>query len=201
MSSPLRIGLTGGIASGKSAVAAAFASLGVPVLDTDVIAREVVEPGQPGLARIVAEFGARVLDRDGRLDRRALRALVFADPAARRRLEAMLHPAIWAGLERQSATAGGPYQVFVIPLLVESGVTAAVDRVLVVDCAVETQLRRLRDREGEAAGQAMLAAQASREQRLAIADDVLDNEGTLQELRDKVAALDRSYRAIAAAGA
>lgn len=201
MTSPLRIGLTGGIASGKSAAATAFAALGVPVLDTDVIAREVVEPGQPGLARIVAEFGERVLDGDGKLDRGALRALVFADPAARRQLEAMLHPAIWARLERQSATAGGPYQVFVIPLLIESNAADAVDRVLVVDCAVETQMRRLRERdgEGEAGSRAMLAAQASREQRLAAADDVLNNDGTLQDLQDRVEALDRSYRAMAAA--
>lgn len=202
MTRTLRIGLTGGIASGKSAAARAFAALGVPVLDTDVIAREVVEPGQPGLVRIVAEFGEGVLGRDGRLDRAALRARVFSDPAARRQLEAMLHPAIWAGLERQSATAGGPYQVFVIPLLVESGARDAVDRVLVVDCATETQVRRLRERDGEtdASARAMLAAQASREDRLAAADDVLDNDGTPEELRDKIAALDRFYRVITAAG-
>lgn len=202
MTRTLRIGLTGGIASGKSAAAEAFAALGVPVLDADLIAREVVQPGQPGLVRVVAEFGRGVLASDGRLDRRALRALVFADSAARRRLEAALHPVIWARLELLAASAGGPYQVFVIPLLVESGSTDAVDRVLVVDCAVETQLRRLRDRDGEseAGARAMLAAQASRADRLAAADDVLVNDGTLEDLRDQVAALDRSYRAIAASG-
>lgn len=198
---PLRIGLTGGIASGKSAAADAFAALGVPVLDADLIAREVVEPGQPGLARLVAEFGDDLLDDRGRLDRRALRTRVFADPAARRRLEALLHPAIWARLEARSAAAGGPYQVLVIPLLVESGAAHTVDRVLVVDCAIETQVQRLRDRDGEseAGARAMLAAQASREDRLAAADDVLVNDGTPQELVQKVTELDRSYRALAAA--
>lgn len=198
---PLRIGLTGGIASGKSAAAGAFAALGVPVLDADLIAREVVEPGQPALARLASEFGDKVLDDQGRLDRRALRTRVFADPAARHRLEALLHPAIWARLEARSAAAGGPYQVLVIPLLVESGAAGSVDRVLVVDCAVETQVQRLRDRDGEseAGARAMLAAQASREDRLAAADDVLVNDGTPQELAQKVAALDRAYRALAAA--
>ena len=156
---------------------------------------------QPGLAGIVAEFGAGVLGHDGRLDRRALRERVFGDPAARRRLEALLHPAIWASLERQSATAGGPYQVCVIPLLAESGATGAVDRVLVVDCARESQLQRLRERDGEdeAGAQAILAAQAGRAERLAIADDVLDNDGALEALPGKVAALDQAYRRLAAA--
>lgn len=202
MTRPLRIGLTGGIASGKSAAADAFAALGVPVFDADLAAREVVEPGQPGLARVVAEFGEGVLDRDGRLDRPALRQRIFADPAARRRLEAALHPAIWARLESRAAAAGGPYHVFVIPLLVEGGSTAAVDRVLVVDCPVETQLRRLRERDGEseAGARAMLAAQANRADRLAAAHDVLDNDGSPEALRAQVAALDRSYRELAAAG-
>lgn len=200
MTRPLRVGLTGGVASGKTAVADAFAALGVPVLDADAIAREVVAPGRPALAGIVDAFGPGVLDALGALDRRALRERVFRDPDARRRLESLLHPAIWQELDRQSAAAGGAYQVLVIPLLVETGATGAVDRVLVVDCPVETQLARLAERDGEteAAGRAMLAAQATRAARLAAAHDVLVNDGTLEELRHKVAALDRSYRALAA---
>lgn len=200
MTRPLRVGLTGGVASGKTAVADAFAALGVPVLDADAIAREVVAPGRPALAGIVDAFGPGVLDALGALDRRALRERIFRDPDARRRLESLLHPAIWQELDRQSAAAGGAYQVLVIPLLVETGATGAVDRVLVVDCPVETQLARLAERDGEteAAGRAMLAAQATRAARLAAAHDVLVNDGTLEELRHKVAALDRSYRALAA---
>lgn len=193
---PLRIGLTGGIASGKSVVAGLFAARGVPVIDTDRIAREVVEPGQPALARVVEAFGDGVLDEAGRLDRRALRERVFADPGDRRRLEGILHPAIMAELEEQSAAAGGDYQVLVIPLLVEGGRSEAVDRVLVVDCPVETQLERLRarDEETEAGARAMLAAQASREQRLAAADDVIVNDGSLEALENRVAELDAQYR-------
>jgi len=192
----LRIGLTGGIASGKSVVAGLFAARGVPVIDTDRIAREVVEPGEPALARVVEAFGKGVLDEAGRLDRRALRQRVFADPEDRRRLEGILHPAIMAELERQSAAAGGDYQVLVIPLLVEGGRSEAVDRVLVVDCPVETQLARLRarDDETEAGARAIVAAQVSREQRLAAADDVIVNDGSLEALENRVAELDAAYR-------
>jgi len=201
MSRPLSIGLTGGIASGKSAVARLFAERGVPVLDTDQIARDVVEPGQPALAEVAAAFGPGVLAADGRLDRRALRQLVFADPAARRRLEGILHPAIRAELARRSAAAGGPYQVWVIPLLVEGGGIDRVDRVLVVDCPVETQLARLqaRDHESEDSARGILAVQASREQRLAAADDVISNDGPLEALTRQVAELDARYREIASA--
>ena len=193
---PLRIGLTGGIASGKSVVAELFASRGVPVIDTDRIAREVVEPGEPALAQVVESFGDGILDEAGRLDRRALRERVFADPADRCRLEDILHPAIMAELERQCAAAGGEYQVLVIPLLVEGGRSDAVDRVLVVDCPVETQLARLRTRddETEAGARAILAAQASREQRLAAADDVIVNDGSFEALEHRVAELDAQYR-------
>ena len=201
MARPLSIGLTGGIASGKSAVARLFAERGVPVLDTDQIARDVVEPGQPALAEVAAAFGPGVLAADGRLDRGALRQHVFADPAARRRLEGILHPAIRAELARRAAAAGGPYQVWVIPLLVEGGGIDRVDRVLVVDCPVETQLARLRARDGENDDSArrILAAQASREQRLAAADDVIINEGSLEALAPQVAALDVRYREVAKA--
>ncbi len=200
MDRPLRIGLTGGIASGKTTVANLFAALGVPVLDTDQIARDVVEPGQPALGQVVAAFGPDILGPDGRLDRPALRARVFADPDSRKRLEAILHPAIRAELARQAEAAGGPYQVWVIPLLVEGGQVDRVDRILVVDCPEEIQLARVMARDGETpeSARAILAAQASREQRLAAADDVIVNDGTEADLAPQVAALDARYRALVA---
>ncbi len=199
MAPPLRIGLTGGIASGKSTVAELFAAHGVPVLDTDRIAREVVEPGRDALRAVIAEFGTEMLGVDGRLDRPALRRLIFAEPAARGKLEAILHPAIRAELARQSARAGGPYQILVIPLLVESGRIDAVDRILAVDCPVEDQLARLQARDGETAesAQAMIAAQASRDARLAAADDVILNAGTMSDLSAQVELLDTRYRVLA----
>jgi dephospho-CoA kinase len=196
----LRIGLTGGIASGKSTVARLFAAKGVPVIDLDEVAREVVEPGRPALAAIAEEFGEDLLDAEGRLDRGALRRRVFEDPEARRRLEALLHPRILEEAVRLAGAAGGPYQLFVVPLLVESGLAGWVDRVLVVDCPVEAQLERLLARDGgdEAEARAMLAAQASRKQRLAVADDVILNDGGLDRLPAAVEVLDGTYRAIAA---
>lgn len=197
---PLRIGLTGGIASGKSAVADAFARRGITIVDTDVIAREVVEPGRAALDAVVGAFGAGVLAPDGRLDRRALRAIVFADPERRRRLEAILHPAIRAEMRARAAAAAGPYVVIAIPLLTESGLQSQVDRVLVVDCPRDVQLARLLARDGEtrAGAERILAAQASREARLAIADDVVANDGTLAELDARVEALHRRYLELAA---
>ena len=195
----MRVGLTGGIASGKSAVAEAFVRRGVPVIDTDALAREVVEPGQPALAEVAAEFGADLLGADGRLDRRRLRALVFADPARRGRLEAILHPAIRAALAARVATVTAPYVVIAIPLLVEAGLEDSVERVLVVDCPPALQMTRLAARDGETSegAAAILAAQATREQRLAAADDVLVNSGTLAALDAQVAALHERYLALA----
>ncbi len=200
---PLRVGLTGGIASGKSAAAEVFARLGTVVLDSDRIAREVVEPGMPALAALVADFGAGILDRSGCLDRRRLRDLIFADPDARQRAESILHPAIIDELRRRSEAAGGPYQVLVIPLLVEGGHQGLVDRVLVVDCPEELQVERLLRRDGETPRSARraLAAQATRAERLAAADDVIVNDRGLDELAAEVAALDRRYLALASAGA
>jgi dephospho-CoA kinase len=197
----LRIGLTGGIASGKSAAAAVFAGLGVPVIDSDVIAREVVAPGSPGLAAIRARFGDGVLQADGQLDRRALRAQVFADPAARRDLEALTHPLIRQKMAALSAAAGGPYQIHAIPLLVEGGVKRpGIDRVLVIDCPEALQIQRVmaRDRVDEAGARAVLAAQATRAQRLAAADDVIVNDRGLDALQDAVTALHRRYLELAA---
>jgi dephospho-CoA kinase len=198
---PLRIGLTGGIASGKSTVADMFADLGVPVIDTDVIAREVVRPGRPALEEIRDTFGDAVIAADGTLDRAAMRTLVFGDDSARRRLEAILHPRIGAATRQQADTAGGDYQVIVVPLLVGSALRAFVDRVLVVDCDEETQVARLlaRDAESEAQARRILAAQSSRDERLAIADDVIVNDGDLDETREQVHALHRRYLRRAAA--
>lgn len=196
-----RVGLTGGIASGKSMVAAAFAALGVPVIDTDEIAREVVRPGGVALPAIVAAFGPGVLAPDGQLDRRRMRERVFADPAERRRLEAILHPLIEAGTLAACERAGGPYQVLVVPLLLESGFDRHVDRVLVVDCPESLQRERLLQRDGEDPGQAerILAAQLDRGARLARADDVIDNSGDRDHAAAQVARLHRLYLELAGA--
>ena len=193
--SPFRVALIGGIASGKTTVANLFAVLGVPVIDTDVIAREVVEPGQPALAAVVDAFGTEVLAADGRLDRPRLRERIFGDAEARRRLEAILHPAIRAEMERQSRAAGGPYQVLVIPLLVEGGRRDHIDRVLVVDVPEATQIERLVRRDGVSRDQAeaALRAQASRDARLAFADDVIENTGDVAALETRVAKLHGDY--------
>ena len=198
---PYLVALTGGIASGKTAVSDAFARRGVPVLDADLMARQVVEPGQPALAEVVAAFGPEVLGADGRLDRPVLRARIFADPAARQRLEAILHPAIRRAFDEASAVAGGPYQIHAIPLLVESGRASAYDRVLVVDCPQEVQVSRLLARDGETPERAaaILAAQATREARLAVATDRIDNSGSLAELDNAVEAVHRRFLQLAAA--
>ncbi len=191
----LRIGLTGGIASGKSAVADEFASLGIAIIDADLISRELVEPGQPALARIVALFGPGVLDQSGHLDRRRLREVVFADPAQRKRLEDLLHPAVRAELSRRSQESTGPYQILVVPLLIENRLGHLVDRILVVDAPESAQMERLQARDSVDPEQArrMLAAQASRAARLAEADDVITNTGSLSDLKVQVAALHRKY--------
>lgn len=194
-----RVGLTGGIGSGKSTVAGLFAARGVKVIDSDRIARELVEPDRPALAEIAAAFGRGVLQADGRLDRRALRALIFADEDARRRLEAILHPRIQAVLHERSARATSPYVMLVIPLLVESGWRSQVDHVLVVDCSPETQVRRVmaRDVITETAAREILAAQAGRADRLAAADTVIHNEDG-DDLESQVLRLDALYRREAA---
>ncbi|MBT8091002.1 MAG: dephospho-CoA kinase [Gammaproteobacteria bacterium] len=195
----MRIGLTGGIASGKSTVANMFAELGVPIIDTDVIAREVVEPGQPALDEIRAQFGDEVFAADGQLDRNAMRRRIFSDEHARLQLEAILHPRIGEETRRRASTATGPYQVIVVPLLVGSPLAQFVDRVVVVDCDEELQVQRLLARDAETVEQArrILSAQASRQARLAIADDVISNDNALDETRRRVRELDRSYRDLA----
>jgi dephospho-CoA kinase len=197
---PLRIALTGGIASGKTAVANEFAALGVTVIDTDQIARDVVESGTPTLAALVNAFGKDILDASGHMDRRRMRERVFADPQARQQLEAITHPAIREELTRRAAAATGPYQLHVIPLLIEGGRAKTYDRILVVDCPEQTQLQRLMQRDGTDLTQArqILAAQTTRASRLAAADDVIENTSTLEQLRTRVTALHTRYLALAA---
>lgn len=194
----MRVGLTGGVASGKSTVACLFARRGVPVIDADEIARSLVAPGSPLLQKLVEAFGEDILTPQGALDRARMRERTFADETLRRKLEAILHPAIRTEMRRRSATAGGPYQIFEVPLLVETG-AGDYDRVLVVDCSVETQLKRLLARDGvsEAQARAMLAAQASREQRLERADDVIINDGAPEALEPQVEKLHAKYLALA----
>jgi dephospho-CoA kinase len=197
------VGLTGGIASGKSAVAREFTALGVHVADADVAARDAVAAGSAGLAEVIATFGAGVLDASGALDRAAMRRRIFEDADAKRMLEAIVHPRVRAALQAEGAAAPGPYAVAAIPLLAEAGGRDAypwLDRILVVDAPVEAQRARLLARDGIDAALAdrMIAAQATRTQRLAIADDVLANTGTLADLAGHVAALDRVYRLLAA---
>ena len=194
-SRPLRIGLTGGIASGKTTVANFFADLGVPVIDTDVIARDVVTMGAPALARIRDAFGDKVFSDDGNLDRQAMRNLIFSDDDKRRQLERILHPRIREAVVIQAEGVTDPYTIIVVPLLVESPMKAFIDRVLVVDSSEEVQLSRLKQRDAENEEQArrMIAAQACRDERLAIADDVLLNEAGLDETRTKVEALHQKY--------
>ena len=196
MSPRLRIGLTGGIASGKSTVTQRFAELGVPVIDADVSARNVVERGKPGLEQVVRRFGPGVLDAHGNLDRPALRALIFNDSGSRQALDAILHPLIRADMEQQAASAKGPYLVMAIPLLVEGGrAHDRVDRVLVVDVDEPLQLQRVQARDGcsETHARAILASQASREARLAAADDVLRNSGSVADLRQAVDRLHEKF--------
>jgi dephospho-CoA kinase len=201
MARRLRIGLTGGIASGKSTVAARFAQLGVPVVDADEVARAVVVPGQPGLGDILKRFGSGVLAANGTLDRRTLRDLIFADPASRRDLEAILHPRVRAEMERREHAAVGPYVVMAIPLLVESGTRDQIDRILLIDADEALQLDRAMARDGStlAQAQAILAAQAGRAERFKVADDVLVNTGSVPELLRAVDRLHERYLSLAAA--
>ncbi len=201
MPSGFRVALTGGIACGKTTVANLFAALGVTLIDTDQLAREVVAPGSALLPRVIEHFGSEVVAADGSLDRRALRSRVFADPAERRWLEQLTHPAIRELTDARSAASKGGYAMVAIPLLVETQGAKRFDRVLVVDCAPELQLARLQARDGStrAEAQNMLAAQVSREQRLAVADDIIHNDGDIAALRDRIEKLHRQYVAASAA--
>lgn len=199
---PYCVVLTGGIASGKSECARRFAALGASVIDADVVARELVAPGTPALDEIAGVFGAHMLDATGSLERAAMRALVFGDDVARKKLEAILHPRVRAEMRARAQVATGPYALLVVPLYVESGGYDFVDRVCVVDLPREVQLARAiaRDRMTPSLAEAMLDAQATREQRLAVADDVIDNSGARDALGVQVTTLDRLYRELSADG-
>ena len=202
MGTAYAIGLTGGIASGKSEVSRRFEALGIVVADADLAARAALAPGSDGLAETVAAFGRDILAADGSLDRAAMRRRVFSDADARRRLEAIVHPRVRAMLAAQCASAASPYAIAAIPLLAEVGGRGAypwLSRILVVDVPAAVQMERLQRRDGIDASLAagMLAAQAKRRERLAIADDVIANDGALDALDAQVAALDRRYRALA----
>lgn len=193
------VGITGGIGSGKTAVSDRFAALGIHVVDADLASRAVVEPGRPALAEIAEHFGAEILGADGGLDRAALRARVFADEAERRWLEQLLHPRIAEEIRDGLASATSPYAMLVSPLLVEAGQAAFVNRILVVDVPVETQVERTmaRDANSEEQVRRIVAAQASREDRLARADDVIVNDAGLDALDAAVAQLHERYLAFA----
>lgn len=195
----LTIGLTGGLASGKSAVSDLFRRLGVPVVDADVVAREVVEPGEPALAEIVKEFGTEVLDADGRLDRRQLRERAFAAPRRRKHLERILHSRIRRRMDEQRLALRGPYCVLCIPLLLETKGTETVDRVLVVDAPEESQVERAMERDGSTREtiERIMRAQMSRSRRLEQADDIVRNDADLAHLQEQVEQLHRRYLVLA----
>ncbi len=193
----LRVGLTGGIGSGKSALAALLAERGAAVLDADALAHDLTAPGGAAIEPIRAAFGPAVIDARGALDRAAMRALVFAQPAQRARLEAILHPRIGQALRERAPSTPGAYLVLVVPLLVESLARwrAEVDRIVVVDCPEALQVQRVVARSAlpEAQVRAIIAAQATRAARLAAADDVVDNQGDLTALQRQADALHQRY--------
>ena len=199
MTKPLVVGVTGGIGSGKSTVCAAFERHGIPTIDTDQVAREVVMPGTDGLAAVVAEFGPGVLAADGTLDRPALRRIVFADPERRVVLEALLHPRIRARVREHLAAVTTPYCLVGIPLLTERSGHGYLDRVLVVDCPEEIQIARVMSRDKLTASEvaAIMGSQASRQERLAIADDVVTNTRDLTAIHAQVDILHDRYLELA----
>ena len=191
--------LTGGIASGKTAVSQLFAQRGVPVIDTDLIAHEIVEPGQPALERVAEVFGQEFLDQKGRLDRKKMRNAIFSDPGLKNRLEGILHPAIAARVDQRVTRIDAPWCLLVVPLLKEDGLFPWIDHVLVVDVDESVQIERVMERDSitREQAQSILDAQPSRRERLAMADDILDNSGSLEELEAGVDELYRKYTAMA----
>lgn len=195
----LVIGLTGGIGCGKTAVTDRFSDLGIPVIDADIVAREVVLPGQPALEQITTAFGKDALEADGSLNRSWLREHIFSNPQAKSRLEEILHPRIRAEMRRQLNQVTTPYAIFSIPLLLETGQDKMVDRILVVDCSPEVQISRVtqRDNASKEQTQAIIASQIDRKSRLAAADDVIDNSGLLSDLLPQITALHQKYLKLA----
>lgn len=195
----LKVYLTGGIGSGKTLVSDLFAEKGIPVIDTDLISRELVQPGQTALQEIQDTFGADILTSSGELDRRKLRERIFQNPAARDSLEAILHPKIYAETERRLTRLNSPYALIVVPLLVETGKTERADRILVVDTPPELQKARVRNRDNVSDEQIeqILASQASREERLNLTDDIIENDGTIEDVRQQVDLLHEKYLKLA----
>jgi dephospho-CoA kinase len=191
----LVIGVTGGIGSGKTTVANLFSSLGAPVIDADELARQVVAPGQPAYEEILQHFGTTILSKSGELDRRRLRERIFSEPAKRDRLEAIVHPRVYAQMKRLLDCLEAPYAIVVVPLLIESGARDLVDRVLVVDSPEELQIERTQRRDGttRAAVKKILAAQLDRSARLSAADDVIENDTSMEALEKVVSRLHRQY--------
>jgi len=195
----LRVGLTGGIGSGKTTVAGLFNALGVPVIDADTIAHTLTQPGTEATAEIFSAFGPEIADGD-KINRSRLAERVFADPAARQRLETILHPRIRKAIQDQLKQLKGPYCVLVIPLLLETRQQDLVDRILVVDAEEQTQIQRVMERDGRSENEVwqILQAQVSREERLAVADDCLENDGDLEQLKSRVQELHEQYLKLSA---
>ncbi len=191
----LKIGLTGGIGSGKSAATKLFEQLGIPVIDADIIAREVVVKGQPALTEIVQHFGAQVLHPDESLNREALRNIIFSNAEHKKTLESIIHPRVYQAMLAQSGQYHSPYLVFAIPLLLENQRQNLMDRILVVDCPVETQIQRVQQRDNLSVTQikAIISAQIARPNRLAAADDIIHNDGSFSALAEQVKKLHNLY--------
>lgn len=193
------VGLTGGIGSGKTTAANRFNSLGVPIIDADVVARDIVKPGRPALQEIINSFGDDVVDSEGRLDRAALRGIVFSNPDLRKKLENILHPQIYERIHNELGELSGPYAIIVIPLLAESKRQYHLNRVLVVDAPSELQISRVtvRDKQSPSQVERILHSQSSRRKRNSIADDIIENSGSIDDLCDHIDALHRQYLVIA----
>lgn len=197
----LKVGLTGGIGSGKSTVSALFAEMGVPIVDADLIARQLVEPGQPALHQLRSAFGDEILNQDGSLNRSKLREFAFSNVIHKQQLDDIMHPLIYKQMELQVSDVSSVYCILAIPLLLESAKKYAVDRVLVVDCPEQTQLQRVLERDNVSQEQALaiMAAQADRQHRLAAADDIIHNDGSVAHLAEQVKNLHNSYLLLATA--
>jgi len=195
----LKVGLTGGIGSGKSTAARRFEELGVPIIDADVIARNVVEPGKPALEEVIAAFGEKVVNSDGELDRTELRKIVFENKEHKALLESILHPRIYDEILRQLDHLSSPYCIVVIPLLAESKRNYPLDRVLVIDLPHTLQLERTsaRDQQSEEKIDKIIQSQSSREKRLGLADDIVENSGTVELLNERIHLLHQKYTKLA----
>jgi len=195
----LKIGLTGGIASGKSTIVQLFSQIGVPVIDADVIAHDLVQSGKPALLEIAYTFGQKILQKDGQLDRHYLRHIIFSDNTAKQKLEQILHPKIRQELEHRTQSINSAYCILCIPLLIEANMVDLVDRVLVVDINKAEQIKRLqqRDNSSETEIKAIIASQCSAESRLAIADDIINNDGEQKKLKNLVQTLHNNYLKLA----